>query len=268
MKILNHKIYKLIFYSGIVLFLGLQSCTRYKDLVYLQSAESNADSINFFPYSFPDYKIQQRDVLFIRIISMNKEVTEVINTTPMYGANVYNNAASFYIYGYNVNDSGNVEIPVIGKVNVVGKTLEEAKTAIVAQTDKFLKDPTVIVKLISFKYSVMGEVANPGMFTNFNNQLTVLEAISAAGDVTTFGNRRKVMVIRPGVEGTKTYRFDLTSTDLLKSEGFFLLPNDIVYVEPVKSKNFRNNIPTISLTLGAITTLFLVLNYFSPVSSR
>ena len=264
MKLLNHKIYKLFFFLGLVLLISLQSCTRYKDLVYLQSAESNADSINFFPYSTPSYKIQQRDVLYIRIISMNREVTEVINTTPMYGANVYNNEASFYIYGYNVSDSGNVEIPIIGKVNVVGKTLEEAKIAIIAQTHKFLKDPTVIVKLISFKYSVLGEVTRPGMYTNFNNQLTVLEAISAAGDVTNFGNRRKVMVVRPGEQGTKTYRFDLTSTDLLKSEGFFLLPNDIVYVEPMKSKNFRNNIPSISLALGAITTFFLVLNYFSP----
>jgi polysaccharide export outer membrane protein len=195
---------------------------------------------------------------------MNQEVTQVINATPVYGANLYSNDASFYIYGYNVSDSGNVEIPVVGKVKVVGKNLEEAKQAIIIQTNKFLKDPTVIVKLISFKYSVLGEVARPGIYTNFNNQLTVLEAISQAGDVTTFGNRKKVMVVRPGVEGTETFRFDLTTTDILKSEGFFLLPNDIVYVEPVKSRNFRNNIPTISLVLGAITTFVLVLNYFSP----
>lgn len=256
----------LIFTIGL-LFIA-QSCTRYKDIVYLQKPESESDTTDFYPYQVPDYKIQERDVLYIRIISMNKEVTEVMNTTPSYGANIYNNEASFYIYGYNVGDSGDVEIPVIGNVEVVGKTLEEAKEAIIKQTLKFLKDPTVIVKLISFKYSVLGEVTRPGMYTNFNNRLTVLEAISQAGDVTPFANRRKVMVIRPGVNGTNTYRFDLTSTDILKSEGFFLLPNDIVYVEPVKSRNFRNNIPTISLALGAITTFVLILNYVTSLQQN
>jgi polysaccharide biosynthesis/export protein len=247
----------------LLVFFALHSCTRYRDIVYLQQPEYEPDSINFYPYQVPDYQIQQRDVLYIRIISMNQEVTQVINASPVSGANLYSNDASFYIYGYNVSDSGEVELPVIGKVEVVGKTLEEAKQAIVDKTNKFLKEPTVIVKLLSFKYSVLGEVMRPGMYTNFNNQLNVLEAISQAGDVTPYGNRRRVMVVRPKVDGTHTYRFDLTSTEILKSEGFFLLPNDVVYVEPVKSRNFRNNIPTISLVLGSISTFVLVLNYFS-----
>lgn len=233
----------------------------------MQDTEENESDTNFYPYHIPDYHIQYRDILYIKIISMNQEVTEVINTTPTYGTNIYNNEASFYIYGYNVSDSGYVEIPVIGKVKVVGKTLDEAKNAIIAQTHKFLKDPTVIVKLLSFKYSVLGEVVRPGIYTNFNNQLTVLEALSQAGDITSFGNRRMVMVVRPEVNGTHTYRFDLTSTEILKSEGFFLLPNDIVYVEPVKSRNFRNNVPTLSLLLGVVTTTILVLNFFNNTKS-
>ncbi len=253
-----------IAYGVVVLFVLIASCTRYKDIVYLQEESPDFDTVKFYAYDVPSYKIQQRDILYIQIISMNKEVTEVMNTTPVYGTNMYNNEASFYIYGYNVNDSGDVEIPIVGKVNVVGKTLEEAKGAIMDSTLKFLKDPTVIVKLISFKYSVLGEVTRPGMYTNFNNQLTVLEAISQAGDVTPFGNKRRIMVVRPEVTGTTTIRLDLTSKDILTSEGFFLLPNDIVYVEPVKSRNFRNNIPTISLVLGAITTFVLVLSYVGP----
>lgn len=245
-----------------LLLLGA-SCSRYKNIVYLQEDKDVVDT-TFYAYDVPTYKIQQRDILYIRILSLNKEVTEVINTTPSYGSNIYNNEASFYIYGYNVSDSGDVEIPVIGKVNVVGKTLEEAKMAIIAQTEKLLKDPSVIVKLISFKYSVLGEVARPGKYTNFNNQLTVLEAISQAGDISNFGDRSRVMVIRPDVTGTRTFRLNLTSKEILVQDGFFLLPNDVVYVEPLKSKNFRNNIPTISVFLGAITTFVLVLNYLQP----
>lgn len=249
----------------LLLLVVVFSCTRYKDIVYLQEGDDSVkDSLGLFASQIPTYRIQNRDILYIKIISMNKEVTEVINTTPSNATNIYNNESSFYIYGYNVNDSGNVEIPIIGAVNVVGKTLEETKTAIIKQTLKVLKDPTVIVKLISFKFSVLGEVVRPGKYTNFNNQLTVLEAISQAGDITTYGNRRKVMVIRSGVKGTKTFRFDLTNINLLNSEGFYLLPNDIVYVEPLKSRNFRNNIPTLSLVLGSISTFILVLSYVNP----
>ncbi|MBN2486523.1 MAG: polysaccharide export protein [Bacteroidales bacterium] len=244
------------------------SCTRYRNIVYLQQDKGATDTLNLYPYQVPVYRIQARDILYIRILSMNKEVTELINTSPTFTTNIYTNDASFYIYGYNVNDSGDVEIPVIGKVNVVGKTLEEAKESIKLQTAKFLKDPTIIVKLISFKIAVIGEVTRPGTYQNYNNQLTVLEAISMAGDITAFGNRQKIMVIRPDTGGTKLLRLNLTSNSILKSEGFYLLPNDIVYVEPVKSKNFRNNVPTMTLTLGAISTFILVLNYINSNSKN
>jgi polysaccharide export outer membrane protein len=185
----------------------------------------------------------------------------VINSTSSINTNQFTNDASLFIYGYNVSDSGFVEIPVVGKVDVMGKTLEEARMEIARQTAIYVKDATVTLKLISFKYSVMGEVKSPGVYQNYNNQLTVLEAISNAGDITAYGNRRKILVIRPGSEGTKTYRLDLTKTDILRSEGFFLLPNDIVYVEPVKSYNFRVNLPVLSVFLTGVSTLILVLNY-------
>ena len=119
----------------------------------------------------------------------------------------------------------------------------------------------VIVKLVSFKFSVLGEVGRPGTYSNFNNQLTVLEAISMAGDITDFGNRRQVLVLRPTKEGTKTFRLNLTDISILTSDGFFLLPNDIVYVEPIKSKMLKINLSTISLLLTGISTLILILNF-------
>ena len=239
--------------------LAATSCTRYKDLVYLQAPKGPQ------PVSYsatpPAYKIQKRDVLYIRILSLNQEVTKVINNSSGFNISAYANEASFFVYGYNVSDSGYIEIPVIGKVNVLGKSIEEAKTAISQQTSLYLKEATVIVKLISFKYSVLGEVLRPGVYQNYNNQLTVLEAISSAGDISSYGDKHKILVIRPGTEGTKTFRLDLTKTDILASDGFFLLPNDIIYVQPVKSYNFKVNLPTISIFLTAITTLILVLNY-------
>ncbi|MCK4344027.1 MAG: SLBB domain-containing protein, partial [Bacteroidales bacterium] len=147
------------------------------------------------------------------------------------------------------------------KVFVLNKTVEEAKDAIQEKTDQILRNASVIVKLISFKFTVLGEVNRPGVYKNFNNQLTVLEAIGMAGDISDYGNRTKILVIRPTKNETRTYRIDLTKKDVLSSEGFFLLPNDIVYVEPIKSKTFRINIPTLSLFLSTLTTLILVLNF-------
>jgi polysaccharide export outer membrane protein len=189
-------------------------------------------------------------------------MSDLINqTTGNYQQNLFQNETSLFINGYTVSDSGYVEVPVLGRIPVVDMTVSQATDAIRERAGRYLKDATVIVKLISFRYSVIGEVARPGTFTNFNSQLTVLEAISNAGDITDYGNRKKVLVLRPDGQGTTTFRLDLTSRDILTSEGFFLLPNDIVYVEPIKSKTFRINSPTFSLVLSSITTLILVLNF-------
>jgi polysaccharide export outer membrane protein len=174
---------------------------------------------------------------------------------------LFQNETSLFINGYTVSDSGNIEIPVLGKIPVAGKTMDEAISSITQRANHYLKDATVIVKLISFKVSVIGEVNRPGTYNNFNNQLTVLEAVSMAGDITDYGNRRHILVLRPTATGTKTFRLDLTNPKILTSDGFFLLPNDIVYVEPIKNKSFRLNMPTISLAFSSVSTLILILNY-------
>jgi len=193
---------------------------------------------------------------------MNEDMNTLINQ--VFGANeqsLFQNQTSLYVNGYTVSDSGYIEIPVLGRIQVVGKTMDEAIVALRERAAVYLKDATVIVKLLSFRVSVIGEVYRPGSYSNPSNQLTVLEAISMAGDITDYGNRKQVLVLRPTATGTNTFRLDLTSKNILTSDGFFLLPNDIVYVEPIKSKTFRINIPTITLALTSITTLILVLNY-------
>jgi len=237
------------------------SCTAHRQLVYLDSRETGTTD-DFYPYEKPEYRLQNRDILYIKVYSLNAEMRDLINqTTGNYQQNLFQNETSLFINGYTVSDSGYVEVPVLGRIPVVDMTVSQATDAIRERAGRYLKDATVIVKLISFRYSVIGEVARPGTFTNFNSQLTVLEAISNAGDITDYGNRKKVLVLRPDGQGTTTFRLDLTSRDILTSEGFFLLPNDIVYVEPIKSKTFRINSPTFSLVLSSITTLILVLNF-------
>ena len=239
----------------------VSSCTSQKQLVYLQDVDSLTTENVYFRQQV-DYKIQNQDILYIRILSIDDRTNDLINVaSTRYQQNLFQNETSLFINGYSVDNSGNVELPMIGKVFVLNKTVEEAKDAIQEKTDQYLRNASVIVKLISFKFTVLGEVNRPGVYKNFNNQLTVLEAIGMAGDISDYGNRTRILVIRPTKNETRTYRIDLTRKDVLSSEGFFLLPNDIVYVEPIKSKTFRINIPTLSLFLSSVTTLILILNF-------
>ncbi|MBK7627180.1 MAG: SLBB domain-containing protein, partial [Bacteroidales bacterium] len=117
-------------------------------------------------------------------------------------------------------------IPVIGRIKVGGFTIQEARSIIQESVDKVYNSTTVECKLLSFKFTVIGEVKGPGTYINYNNYLTVLEAIGRAGGVGDFGNRNRVLVIRPVKEGSKTYRLNLQDKSILSSEAYFLLPND------------------------------------------
>lgn len=253
----------LLLSTATILILAGGSCTSHRQLVYLKNIDSLSTE-NFYPKNRPEYRIQTRDILYVKIYSLNEEMSNLINQTiGSYQQNLFQNETSLFINGYTVSDSGNIEIPILGKVKVAGKTMDEAITSIRERAERFLKDATVIVKLISFKVSVIGEVSRPGSYNNFNSQLTVLEAISMAGDITDYGNRKSILVLRPTSSGTKSFRLDLTDKFILSSDGFFLLPGDIVYVEPIKNKTFRLNMPTISLAFTSVSTLILVLNYIN-----
>jgi polysaccharide export outer membrane protein len=243
------------------IFVALASCTSHRQLVYLKNVDSVSNE-NFFPKTRPEYLIQTRDVLYVKIYSLNPDMNSLINQTlGSYQQNLFQNETSLFINGYAVSDSGYVEIPILGKILVAGRTMDEAIALIRERANKYIKDATITVKLISFKVSVIGEVNRPGTYNNYNSQLTVLEAVSMAGDITDYGDRKRILVLRPTANGTKSFRLDLTSKDILISDGFFLLPNDIIYVEPIRSKLFRINMPTISLALTSVSTLILVLNF-------
>lgn len=245
----------------------LTSCATQKQLTYLQDIDESGTE-NFFPLERPDYRIQYQDILYIRFYTLNSEINEMLNgSNQVSTAQLFNNDAGYYINGYNVNDSGYVTVPIIGNISVTDMTLEEARKEIQKKTAVYLKDATVIVKLLSFKFSVLGEVNRPGTYRNLNNQLTVLEAISIAGDITDYGDRSRVLVLRPTDNGTKSYRINLKSKDLLSSEAFFLLPNDMVIVEPVNQKALQLNIPTITLLatsfFSTVSMTLVVLNYLN-----
>ena len=164
------------------------------------------------------------------------------------------------------NPEGNIVLPVIGSVKVSGLTLSETRLLLQSSVDKVFINSTVECKLLSFKFTVIGEVRSPGTYINFNNYLTVLEAIGRAGGIDDYGRRDKVLVVRPVEGGSKTYTLSLQDKNLLSNEAYFLLPNDLIIVEPEKQKIFNMNLPTISFVIstvtGVLTTTLLLINYF------
>lgn len=249
--------------GGLILLLGVllfSNCTRKSQLIYMQEIAVN-DTSEVFDNKPLSYQIQAQDILYIKVFTVDPEVSELFNVGSEQSQQMYQNETSLFINGYVVNDSGYIDLPVIGDVKVAGLTVTEAKEEVEKLSIKYLKNASITLKLISFKFTVIGEVNKPGVFRNFNNQLTVLEAIGMAGDISPYGNRKEVLVVRPTRAGTITYRLDLTDKNILASPAFFLLPNDLVYVEPIRSKIFELNLPTISLALSSVSTIILILNY-------
>ena len=153
-----------------------------------------------------------------------------------------------------------------GPVKVEGLTLEETRRLLQVSADSVFNNSTVECKLLSFKFTVIGEVRTPGSYVNYNNYLTVLEAIGRAGGLSDYGKRDKILVVRPMDGGTKTYALNLQDKKILSSEAYFLLPNDVVIVEGDSKKVFNLNLPTFSFILmgltSTITTTILLIDYF------
>jgi polysaccharide biosynthesis/export protein len=244
------------------------SCTSQKKLAYLKNLPET-DSEETFTMDIPDYKIQPRDILYITVKAMTPDgriMDFLMSTSSSMSSSYIQGDAGGYLYGYDVNPEGNIILPVVGAIKVGGLTLEDARKLLQFSADKVFKNSTVECKLLSFKFTVIGEVRAPGSYINYNNYLTVLEAIGRAGGVGDYGNRSRVLVVRPSDKGTKTFRLNLQDKKILSSEAYFLLPNDVVIVEPLNQKIFNMNLPTFSFiltsSLSAITTTLLLINYF------
>jgi polysaccharide export outer membrane protein len=242
------------------------SCTSQKKLAYLNNLPEIGGE-GTFTMSIPDYKIQPRDILYITVKAMRPDgsIIDFLGSGINTGVNLLQGESGSSLFGYDINPEGNIVLPAIGSIKVGGLTLEETKKLIQLSADKVFKNVTVECKLLSFKFTVIGEVRAPGTYINYNNYLTVLEAIGRAGGVGDYGNRSKVLVVRPIDRGTKTFRLDLQDKKILSSEAYFLLPNDVIIVEPLNQKIFNMNLPTFSFILttvtSTITMTLLLINY-------
>ena len=240
---------------------ALMSCNRRSQLMYMQNIDETAE----VPFATPpSYKLSPGDVLHIQLVTHSPEISMAFNNpTGIQFLSQGRDESSLYLSGYTVNPNGVVQLPFLGEAQVKGLTIDEARSVIQEKTNAMYKDASVIVKLASFKVTVVGEVRRPGVIRNFNDNLNVFEAIAAVGDINENGDRQKVLVVRPTNQGNKTYRLNLADRSVLSSEAFYLLPNDVVIVEPIGNKVFQMNLPYINLTLSSISTIILLYNFIT-----
>lgn len=242
-----------------LLLLWMSSCYSRKELIYLQDPTFSNEYPTQIKNRRPTYKLQTNDVLHIDIQNPDTESAQFFNYGQE-GMQAFGNQLTLFVQGHSVDEGGYVTVPLVGKVKVEDLTVDEAKNLLQQEVDKFLRNTSVDVKLISFKISVMGEVNNPGYYYVYNGQANVLEGLSLAGDLTDFGSRSNIKLIRQNENGAEVILLDLTNSDMMKSKYYYLLPNDVIYVEPSTQQLRRENLVPIGIVFTAITSLALLAN--------
>ncbi|WP_372772187.1 polysaccharide biosynthesis/export family protein [Mangrovibacterium sp.] len=252
-----------IFKLSIILLMGLLvSCKSNKEITFFQNL-AQGEIQQSIKFSTSDYPLRVGDNLFIQVSSMNPEVSQLFNPSMATGGggvgNQYTSLPGQFVSGYQLDGDGNIELPIIGSVFLQGATIAEARKILDARVAEYFKEAMVSVKLLSFKYTLLGEVARPGVYYNYSSTCTILEAISNASGTTDYSKLRSAKIIREHQDGTYSIDVDLTDKSLLSSSAYYVQPNDVIYVSPdIKYKNTRLNAPLYSLVLSTISTAIVI----------
>ncbi len=231
-----------------VLFLAfisfLTSCVQKKKMVYLQTSdkEVSIDSLSF-TYNRQQYRLQVSDIVDVKVYSPEESVNDFFNiqqATNMQAmqVGVQSGGDLYYVTGFSINDSGNLVLPVIGDIVAAGKTIVELKSAIQEALNKYLKEYHLEVKLGGIRYTALGEFNVPGKYVLLQNQATIYEAIANARDLTMVASRGDIKLIRQYPDCTRVHTINLLDESIINSPYYFIQPNDVIYVEPLKVKSW------------------------------
>ena len=237
-----------------------QGCISQRQLPYLQSSSYSFGQPQAVALARPVYHIQPNDVLSIRVQSVQSELNEQFNISDT--RNLFSgDPSTLYLTGYSVNAEGQISLPTVGLLPVGGLTVEQVQALVQKRVSAFANGANVLVKLLSFKLTVLGEVRSPGRYFVYNGQASVLEALGLAGDLTEYGNRQNVKLVRQTPKGSEVVLLDLTNPELLRSPYYYLLPNDALYVEPLKARTSRANANNLGIVFAGISAIVLLLSY-------
>jgi polysaccharide export outer membrane protein len=247
----------LLVLMGLIFF----SCVPQQKIKYLQDPEG-AQPQTSFENKPVNYRLQPGDYLYIRLFSMDEDANKIFGD--MSGGNASNSVyeQSVYLFSYPISDSGYINFPLFGKIKAAGLLVSDVERELSNLMLKEVNNPGVIVKLVNFKITILGEVKNPGEFTINQDRISIFQAISKAGDLTTYSNRNTVRLLRKVGSTTTISTLDLTQKDILTSEFYYLRPGDILYIEPLKSKQYAFESFPYGLILSSLSTVLALLTFF------
>jgi polysaccharide export outer membrane protein len=245
----------------------LSSCgVQYKQVPYFQNLlDSGVLEEDISNYSV--LRIQKADILAITVSSLNIEASAIFNmgnTSSIQNNNTASINPASTANGFMVDQNGFIQLPLVGPISVAGLTTAAARELIQAKLTPFLKEPVVSLKLINFRISVLGDVARPGVYPVQNEQVSISEALSMAGDLTITAIRNNVLLVRE-IDGKRQFvRLDLQKKEIFSSPYYYLQNNDVLYVQPSNAKyasvdaSYRN----VSIILSALSVIALLITQF------
>ncbi len=264
LQLMNRSILLLIF----VISSFFTSCIPHKDIVYMQNKNAaTMDTLQLMVEQQKPYRVQINDILSVRVKALDQESVRIFNPI---GDEILtaNSSEQAYFDGFTVDLHGNIRIPTLGSINVLGYTTEEIQTII---ENKLLEDQFketsnifVTVKLSGLRYSATGEVGNPGTKTLFQERVNIYEALANVGDIPVTGNRKDVLIIRQYPQGQQIHHLDLTDVNVMNSPYYYIQPNDMIYVKPLKQKTWgtgttgRETLTTIVSIVSLLSTTILL----------
>lgn len=238
-------------------------------MIYLQKKEGGTPSGPIAMVPVKPYRLQTNDVLSISIKAIDPKLVAIFNPAVGEQGGGSQTEQSLYFNGFTIDDHGNIRIPIIGEVNVLGYTTEEVRQKVEKQLlDTYFTEAAnifVSVKLSGLRFTVNGEVASPGTQVLFQEKVNILEALANVGDISITGDKKNVSVIRQFPYGTEIHEIDLTDVAVMQSPYFYLQPNDYIYVKPLKQKSWGTgktgieSLSTVITVLSLATTTFLLL---------
>lgn len=247
----------ILFFLLIPLILG--SCVTNKKTTYLQGEEPWPDTAIAAKYTV--YRVQPNDNLYIRVVTPDPQWSGMFNAMPQTAYSMGGSEQGIDMISYNVQADGYIDMPYIGPLYVSGKTLQEVKQIVEEALKEYLTDAAVTVKLVNNYVSLLGDIKHPGRYLIYKEQMNIFHALAMAGDLDTYSDRYNVQIVRQTPEGTIVRNFNLTKRDILSSEFFYVMPNDVIYAQPMKGKFFNMNTFPYAVILSTITTFILVLSF-------
>jgi polysaccharide biosynthesis/export protein len=232
-------IYRILIFCS---FLSMTSCIPYKDLILFRKDETSLPDIAAISsYKNLDLPIQPNDALSITVSCLDPQLAVPFNLVDMRSGSAIQ--ANSPLISFLVDSNGEIDYPVLGKIKVEKLTIPQLREVLTKKIKTYIKDPTVNIRRVNFKVTVMGEVVKPGTFEINSERITILEALGLAGDMTPHSDRQRVMVVREENGKVTAQKIDLQSVTFFSSPYYYLRQNDVVYVDPKKSKKGSVNDP-------------------------